>query len=115
MNRCKQFQAAEQRPPMLLDGGRTEERGEEEKRRRGFEALRQQQGNFHNSRRFRWRRLLHRLHGSQTCVRSLGEWRARRRGVVERGGGNGCKVAKAYGKRIITWEGGLKGKKGKHD
>lgn len=29
--------------------------------------------------------------------------------------GYGCKVAKAYGKRIITWKGGLKDKKGKHD
>lgn len=47
-------------------------------------------------------------------VRSLGEWR-----VGEgRGGeewGMDVRYAKAYGKRIITWEGGLKGKKGKHD
>lgn len=33
----------------------------------------------------------------------------------EEGRGMDVRYAKAYGKRIITWEGGLKGKKGKHD
>lgn len=70
MNR---FQAAEQRPPMLLDGRTDGREGEEEEKRgRGFEALRQQQGNFHNSRRFRWRRLLHRLHGSPDLCKVAG-------------------------------------------
>lgn len=62
MNRCKQFQAASERSLDAIGegrrgGGAGRAVGEGRSGEGKLEALRQQQGNFHNSRRFRWRRL----------------------------------------------------------